>query len=163
LFITINAMANKYANGKIYAIMSPQTDKMYIGSTTQLLHTRWIQHKSDFKTREGFCYSSEIIKYGDAYIILLEDFPCNSKKELNRQEGTYIQNNKCVNKCIAGRTRKEKQKEYGATHKEHLAKRMREYREKHPEVKEYQKQYRLKNKEHLNERSRKNYYDHKQS
>ena len=154
---------NIYANGQIYAIRSHQTDLIYIGSTTQPLHKRWCQHKSDFKTREGFCNSSEIIKYGDAYIELIEDFSCKSKKELNKKEGEHIRSNNCVNK-VSNLGKEQTEKIWRETHKEHIAKRMREYRAKNPEYfKQYDKQYQIDHKEHLNALSRKYYYDHKQS
>jgi hypothetical protein len=102
------------------------------------------------------------MKFEDAYIELIEDFPCNSKKELHRQEGVYIRNNDCVNKCIAGRPKEESSKIYRETHKKQLAERMRKYRANHPEVAEWQKQYHLDHKEHLNAVSRQYYYDHKQ-
>jgi hypothetical protein len=95
---------NIYANGQIYAIRSHQTDLIYIGSTTQPLHKRFYEHNRSKKTVS----SKEIMKYEDAYIELIEDFPCNSKKELNRREGHHIRNTEnCVNKCVAGRTKKE--------------------------------------------------------
>lgn len=100
-------MANKYANGKIYAIMSSQTDKMYIGSTIIPLNERFNIHKN----KNNKCNSKEILQYADSYIILLEDFPCNSRKELHRQEGFYILNNDCVNKYVSGRTKKEYDKQ----------------------------------------------------
>ena len=37
-------------------------------------------------------------------IELVELYPCNSKMELEKQEGRYIKENHCVNKHIAGRT-----------------------------------------------------------
>ena len=40
-------------------------------------------------------------------IELVENFPCNSKEELTKREGFYIQSNDCVNKHIAGRTKEE--------------------------------------------------------
>ena len=40
-------------------------------------------------------------------IELVEEHPCNNQMELRRKEGQHIQNLECVNKVIAGRTRKE--------------------------------------------------------
>ena len=62
--------------------------------------------------------------YKDAYIELIEDFPCNSKKELNRREGQHIRNNDCVNKNIAGRTKKE----WNLDNKDETNRKRREYR-----------------------------------
>ena len=124
-----------YANGKIYTIRSFQTDKYYIGSTTQTLTKRLSCHKSHYK-KGVFYTSSEIIQYGDCYIELLEDFPCFKKDQLCKREGQLIREHKdnCVNKAIAGRTRKE----YLVDNKEQR----KQYREQNKEhKKEYNKQY----------------------
>lgn len=89
-----------YKNGKIYAIRSYQTEEIYIGSTTQTLTKRLSSHK------RNICNSKLILQYPDAYIELIENFPCNSKEELNRKEGEHIRANNCVNK-EAGRTPEE--------------------------------------------------------
>jgi hypothetical protein len=85
-----------YANGKIYAIRSEQTPLIYIGSTTQSLEKRFKQHKGYGHT----CSSKEMFKYDDAYIYLVENFPCKYRAELEQQEGFYILNNDCVNKRL---------------------------------------------------------------
>jgi hypothetical protein len=147
-------MANKYANGKIYAIMSPQTDKMYIGSTVQPLHTRFSEHK-----RHKRYSSEEILQYSDSYIKLLEDFPCNSMKELHRREGFYIMNNNCVNKRIAGRTDKEMRE----INKEKTIEYHKQYYETYKQKKiEYEKQYREINKEKISIRKAEYYQKKKQ-
>jgi exonuclease VII large subunit len=93
-----------YKNGQIYCIRSHQTDQIYIGSTCTTLAKRFYDHKKKSNNR---C-SNEITQYTDAYIELIENFPCNSKKELNKREGQHIRNDEnCVNKQIAGRTQKE--------------------------------------------------------
>jgi hypothetical protein len=55
-----------------------------------------------------------ILAYSDAYIELIEDFPCGSKKELSRREGELILKHKdnVVNKMVAGRTVVEYNREY---------------------------------------------------
>jgi len=79
-----------YHNGKIYTIRSNQTEKYYIGSTTQTLTKRLSKHKSNFedwkRNGKGYMTSFEILKYDDVYIELLELFPCKSKEELNKKE-----------------------------------------------------------------------------
>ena len=99
--------ANRYAKGQIYTIRSHQTDDVYIGSTCSPLHKRLTEHKSKYKTNNRYTSSFEIVKYDDAYIELLEDFPCDNKKELNRREGQLIRQNACVNKRFSGRTHAE--------------------------------------------------------
>lgn len=95
-----------YKKSKIYKIVCKSTNNIYIGSTTKTLNQRLIQHKSDYKT--GRNRNSKLVLMNDNFeIILVEDYPCNSKKELEIREGFYIRNLDCVNDRIAGRTDKE--------------------------------------------------------
>ena len=89
----------KYFDGKIYAICSFKTDKIYIGKTIQSLHKRFFQHMDRFRAGDNTCSSYEIIKYGDAYIELLEEYPSCSKNQLTKKENEHIRKNKeiCVN------------------------------------------------------------------
>ena len=119
-------MPPNFQNGKIYAIRSHQTDKIYIGSTTQTLAVRFGGHKKKMD-----CSSIQILEFGDAYIELLEEFPCANKMQLNRREGELIRLHNCLNKRIEGRTKVE-------------------YREEHKdEFKRYYKQYKIDNKEQI--------------
>src|SRR5438445_9219955 len=83
-----------YQNGKIYKIVSEQTDKVYIGSTIDPLTTRLTCHKSGYKRwkneKRGFTASFDIVKYGDAKIMLLESYPCRNKDELREQEQVWL-------------------------------------------------------------------------
>lgn len=100
-----------YQNGKIYTIRSHLTDEIYIGSTTQSLTKRLSSHKSKYKKwkkgEKNYTTSFKIIEFGDAYIELLEECPCDSKMILEKREGELIRSTDCVNKHIAGRTMKE--------------------------------------------------------
>ena len=119
-----------YQNGKIYKIWSLQTDKIYIGSTTDTLSRRLAGHKQDFK-RDCSCYSKDILKYGDAKIELIETFPCNIKEELYAREGHHIRLNKdfIINHNIAGRTDKEYFKERYQNNKEKIKNKSKVYYE----------------------------------
>jgi hypothetical protein len=99
-------MVRNFQNGKIYSIRSHQTEKIYIGSTTQSLSQRFSNHK------ELTCSSREIMQFADAYIELIEMFPCANKIELHRREGEVIRITDCVNKTMPGRTRAETNKQY---------------------------------------------------
>lgn len=146
-----------YANGKIYSIRSFQTDKYYIGSTTQSLSKRFSIHTAIHKKKDNYSTASEIMKYDDAYIELIEDYSCNNKNELNRREGELIRQykNECVNHNIAGRTRQE----YNIDNKEIIAEKTRLHNEQKKEIlSEQHKQYREKNKETIIERE-KQYYE----
>ena len=52
-------------------------------------------------------------------MVLVEEYPCQNRKQLEKREGEYIENGKkCLKKnCIVGRTRTEY---YDATREHHL-------------------------------------------
>ena len=107
-------MTNRYQRGKIYAIRSHSTEQIYVGSTCEpTLARRMAKHKASYKQFQrigGSCASSKfILQFNDAYIELLELFPCEFKDELQRREGELIRANtgNCVNRKIEGRTRAE--------------------------------------------------------
>jgi hypothetical protein len=84
-----------YQLGKIYKIVSAQTNKVYIGSTCKkYLSERMTKHKNDMKNHEKgtrcLLASYEILKNEDAQIVLVESFPCNSKDELTAREQYWI-------------------------------------------------------------------------
>jgi hypothetical protein len=112
-----------YENGKIYIIKSRTSKLVYIGSTCQTLRKRFAAHKSDY--RRGITISSSrLIELGDAYIELLEEFPCDDREDLNGAEGQWMSiYPTCVNIRVAGRT----PTEYYQTNKESIASRHANY------------------------------------
>ena len=95
---------NKYQNGKIYKIISKEMPGLvYYGSTIQTLKQRMTKHMNSSNTS---C-SKALFAYGTPEIILIEDYPCYSRKELEIEEGKYHRGNECINKNVAGRTDKE--------------------------------------------------------
>lgn len=136
-----------YSKGKIYAIRSPNTEQVYIGSTTQALSRRIAEHKNKpYETK-----SKIILEAGDAYIELIEEFPCDNKEQLNKREGEVMRATpNCINKQIAGRTHKESVKAYKDANKEKISEAGKVYREKNREkYNQYQREYRVKkSKEH---------------
>ena len=98
----------QYDNAKIYKIISKNTDDVYIGSTCRTLEDRLRNHKNDYsrwvKNNEcKYLIAFEILKYADAQITLIENYPCNSKIDLLLLEGKYQTNtDNCINKSIAG-------------------------------------------------------------
>jgi len=161
-----------YQNGKIYSIRSHLTDDVYIGSTIETLAKRLFNHKRYYKrwliTKKLYTTSFKIIEKDpeNCYIELVENYPCNSKNELERREGETIRNTTCVNKNIAGRTKKEyynnnkeiiaeKSKQYYNNNKEQKIEKNKQYNENNKEqIKEYQKQYRQTNKETIVEKAK---------
>ena len=158
-----------YSNGKIYCIRSHQTDDIYIGSTIQPLARRMGNHRKEYKhwLNNNWTYitSFDLLKYEDCYIELLEDYPCQTRNQLDRCEGEYIRRMKCVNKRVAGRTtkeyredNKEKIKEYAKNYREDNKEKIKEYFQNNKEKlleyrKKYSKEWYINNKD-----KRKQYY-----
>ncbi len=135
-------MEKIYSLGKVYKITSGNSDKVYIGSTTQKLKKRLIGHMADFKRYmqgEVINISSfEVLKEGDVKIELIEEFEDITRKELAKHEGKYIQEMDCVNKMVAGRTKKE----YYEDNRESIAEYQKKYLEDNREsIVEYRKKY----------------------
>lgn len=85
-------MANRYQNGKIYKIVNNVDEQIYIGSTCLTLPKRIYHHKSKAKksvTVPVYKYLGDI-GWENVDIILIEDYPCASKRELERRERYWI-------------------------------------------------------------------------
>jgi len=128
-----------YSNGKIYKIECNITNDVYYGSTLNPLYKRISQHKS-----RRSCTAIEIIDRGNYNCKIIEEYPCNSRIELETRERWWIENNVCINKKIPTRT----QQEYRNDNIEH--------------IKEIDKQYHENNKEYRNEKSREYYENNKE-
>ena len=128
---------NKYNNALVYKITSLSHPEIcYIGSTCSSLKRRLAEHKNKFKIynngKYNYVSSFELLKYDDAFIELIEKFPCESRKELSEREGFYIRSTiECVNKRIAGRTKKEKNEDYYQKNKNILNEITKKYRQEH--------------------------------
>ena len=152
-----------YAQGKLYRIISPNTDHVYIGSTTKTLDKRLQGHVSDSKHAKRPCTSELIIKAGDAIIELIELYPCASRKELEAREGEVQKTtDNCCNQKIAGeRTPEEKvanNKAYYVANKEVLKENKRAYYAEHSEeIASSNKVYNAKNAVAISARA-KDYY-----
>jgi hypothetical protein len=137
-----------YQQGKIYCIRSHQTDEIYIGSTTQPLSKRMVNHRTNYgawkEGRRHYMTSYGLLEYDDCYIELIEEYPCNSRMELERREGQLIREMDCVNKKIAGRTKKE----YQEDNKEKIS--------------EYRKQWYVDNKEKQAKYKKQRYEENKE-
>ncbi len=115
--------------GYIYKLHCPETNLIYIGSTTTSLHKRLNKHKT---CKDNPTTSRTLFEISDnVQIELIEEFEFDDKKELERREGEIINENKdvCVNRQIAGRTIKE----YRQDNKEHRNEKARERYAKNPE------------------------------
>ena len=136
-----------YQKAKIYKLWSPQgnIEEVYYGSTCNDLRFRKSGHKSKNDCRSNILFE----KYDDVRIELVEDYPCNNKAELNKREGHYIRENKCLNKNISGRT----MKEYYEDNKESIKEYYKKWKENN---KEKYKEYKLKDKDYYKEYYKKN-------
>ena len=135
----------RYQEGKIYKIVCNITNEVYYGSTIKTLNKRLTVHKKEN------CISRKILNRGDYKIELIKDYPCNSKWELEEEEGKYIRENECINIAIPHRTKEERQiymKNFNKTYSE--------------ENKEKRKQYIEQNREHINKKTREYYENNKE-
>ena len=167
------AKEQDFNNGKIYKLVSSNTDEIYIGSTIKTLEKRKYGHLSAFKQwKDGKPNTSlssfRIIEAGDVEIVLLELYPCDTKNELFYRERYWMEKLKCVNiyRPIVSQEEqkeyyeqnKEKVKDYYEQNKEKILKKKKEYNEQNKEqileiVKEYYEQI-LKKKKEYNEQNK---------
>jgi group I intron endonuclease len=153
---------NIYKNGKIYRLQC--TDGYYyFGSTTQLLSNRLTHHKHLSKKDNTTAYQ-HIKQHGwdNVEIQLIEEYPCEVKKDLNEREDYYIRQSKdnplCLNENRAYVSTEEKKQqviEYTKNHREEANQRTKQYREKHHEtVLQKEAKYREAHRQLLNEKQK---------
>jgi predicted GIY-YIG superfamily endonuclease len=101
----------RYKYGKIYCMYLPDEPQyFYIGSTIQTINKRLRSHKSLIKkANQGkqvrnmivythFATDDRFAKINSLKIQLVENYPCNNKRQLEIKEAEYIQANKdCLN------------------------------------------------------------------
>jgi hypothetical protein len=83
---------NYYKNASIYIIKSPNTDMVYIGSTSKPIETRFKQHIRNCKRKSTSSW--KVIDKGDAYIEYIEKYACLSNGELCDKENEHIFKNR---------------------------------------------------------------------
>ena len=99
--------------GFIYKVVSPNTDKYYIGSTKRSLETRFSTHMCSYRKwmngGSGWNSCYDIIQCGNPSIKLVEEIWCANIAEIRRKEGEYQKQyrDEIVNHRISGRTMKE--------------------------------------------------------
>ena len=152
-----------YSLGKIYKIVG--NGKVYVGSTCEpLLCRRLAGHKRHYKfwlNEKGLYITSfECLEDPECKIELLEMCPCSCVDELRKCERKWIEEIDCVNRCIAGRTKKEYansdqgktlQKKHKKTH----------YEANKEAIKEKMKEHYEANKEAIKEKARERYWKKK--
>ena len=93
---------------KIYKIVSPTSNRIYIGSTARPLHIRFMQHKYAYekwkKDPSGkFCSSKYVFETSDeCYIEIIEELNCENRWKLYQREAEIVVMNleHVVNKCL---------------------------------------------------------------
>ena len=163
-------MAN-YQNGTIYKIVCKDksiTD-CYVGSTTS--HSkRKSAHKSKCNNKNDKHYNYPVYRFirdnggiDNWEFVLLEDYPCRNKKQLNIRERFWFEKlNATLNDRYPERGEEEKKEyhknyseEYYEENKEEILEKAKEYYEENKEkFSERNEKYRQKNKEKLNEKAK---------
>jgi hypothetical protein len=88
-------MDNKYQKGKIYKIINSIDNKVYIGSTIAKLYQRIDNHRTKCKDpNRNSKFYQHMRNIGIEYfkIILIRNFPCSSKEELEAEEFKEMSN-----------------------------------------------------------------------
>jgi len=152
--------------GYVYKIGSSTDDKIYIGSTTQQLKSRFISHKSKMNDLHSNCTSEIILRKQDPYIELIEEVEFNDKEELRTRERFHIEQNqdKVVNKCRPIKTKQDEiddDKEKYQKNKEEIKRRTNTYYHANKEIcleKQKVRYDTIKNNEEY-KRKKRDYYD----
>jgi len=149
-----------YQNGKIYKVTCLTSNKCYIGSTTSTLKRRLWNHTSEYKRKRLYYSIFEIFDGCNWKEELLENYPCDSRYELEERERYWIENTKnAVNKIIPTRTGKETRE----IRKEADLKRIKEWTNANKEkVEGYKKKHYENNKEKLKKRAKISYEKNKE-
>ena len=168
LYMTLNLHIKKtskiFENPCVYALSSPHTNLLYIGSTCMPLHLRLRNHQLLYKqyirgsiNRKCSAFKLFELGYDDVKIETIdscEDICC--KKALLKRERYWIELNDCVNVNIPSRTALESskahyyknieaKKQYYQDNKEKRLQYSKDYINANKEkYKEYMKQYRIK-------------------
>lgn len=76
-----------YQNTKMYKIVCDDTEKFYVGHTTNFTKRKQ-GHKSDSKTKDTKVYRMirEFGGWENWRIVLIEKYPCNNKREAEKRE-----------------------------------------------------------------------------
>jgi hypothetical protein len=142
----------------------------YIGSTINHPRFRLNNHKNDSNKYPDRRVYDHILKIGWPNVMLqiVEEYPCNTKKELQIKEDQYIKESihdeYCLNHIranVSPQERKENVENYYLTHREQILQQHKTYIEANKQkVNEYKAAYRKDNAESLAEKSRKYAAEH---
>jgi hypothetical protein len=139
-------MDERYQNGKIYKLTCDDPTMVYYGSTIKTLSRRLTNHNARLNTT----VSKKMRDIGGLQIHLVEDYPCNSRRELAQREQYYIDNNDCINEQSAFVT-DEQTVEYNKAYHKWYATANKE------QILEQRKQFREANRDRINQKKRERY------
>jgi hypothetical protein len=126
--------------GYIYKICSPNTDLIYIGSTSKNLESRLASHRL-FYNKYGIHASKvngmsyKVLEHGDAYIEMIDELEYENRDDLYNLEKKHIMEggDKVVNKSYNVQSKyynREKQRELYMKNREARCKYQQEYRKR---------------------------------
>ena len=167
-----------YSESKIYKLEC-EDGHYYYGATIQSIHKRLITHKQASKKHPYRVYKHiNTIGWDKVKILLVENYPCESKKELNKRESQLIyearKDKKCLNSIlsyVSQEQRKENREKYNETYVRPLTEKRIEYNHeyglkylqlKEDELKQKKREYYYKNKEKRDQKNKDNYYKNKE-
>ena len=142
-----------YSKGQIYKIVDIGYNKCYIGRTVESLSQRMARHRTKYKSwKEGKYHFITSFSLFDEYgvdnckIEWIENYPCNSKKQLDAREGYYQQTVECINKNVSGRS----SRGYYKDKCEEIKEKVKKYKKENPtKIKEGSVGYYKQNKDKL--------------
>jgi hypothetical protein len=155
-----------YQNSVIYKLKHNDDTNIYVGSTTNFKN-RKNSHKNKCNNEKNKEYNFKVYQYirdnggWDNWVMIpIEQYSCNSKKELDIQERHHIDLLRpLLNINIPNRTRKE----YYEKNKEKIKEKQKEYKKDNKnKIKEKKKEYYIDNKEKFTEKEKKYYEDNKE-
>jgi len=144
-------------------------ENIYIGSTTNFIQ-RKKSHKSHCTNPDDDCYNQKKYKYirdnggWENWVMeWIQDFPCNSKKELERKEGEITKEKAKLNECVAGRLVKEWRKDNADKCRDNSRRFYYNNLEKERErARNVYEKYKHLHREEKNEKAKQRYYDNKE-
>ncbi len=108
-----------YKFGKIYKLIDNTNGNVYVGSTAETTLARRLSgHRGKCKAfymkgQGNYVKSFDIINNNDYKIILIEEYPCESKDQLLQREQQWMDKIDCINQVRAnGHDRKKCVKKY---------------------------------------------------
>lgn len=159
--------------GRIYKIITTESDEIYIGSSIEPLKERFRRHINNYTLNHiKTCSYYLFEKYGleKCRIEIIKEYYIVDNNHLRVYETLWYNKfkNNVINKCIPfnpfswyrGNKSKilEQQKQYYHDNKKSILEQHKTYREKHKEkIREYKKNYQVEHKKEISEKN-KNYY-----